>query len=213
MILLQVFNRLLGTHNNESGVPHTSPITPAELLIALHNVDPNKAELKTVIKGTNLLEYKISLFQKQVLIVIIYFYSHIPLFCGETNIYARNGGCCNATSYGNDTAPHVTDANSNTEFSTIPKIKWIRYEYTSAVNSQTSLETAKSLGGFRKMLRTYATAKFRSHFTTSSSTIGRGSKNGKQSASTFVGACGSICRKSGTFINLILHYTLLTKRV
>lgn len=51
MVLLQVFNRLLGTHNNESGVPHTSPITPAELLIALHNIDPSKAELKTIIKG------------------------------------------------------------------------------------------------------------------------------------------------------------------
>lgn len=48
---LQVFNRLLGTHNNEGGVPHTSPITPAELLIALHNIDPSKAELKTIIKG------------------------------------------------------------------------------------------------------------------------------------------------------------------
>lgn len=51
MILPQVFNRLLGTHNNESGVPHTSPITPAELLIALHNIDSSKAELKTIIKG------------------------------------------------------------------------------------------------------------------------------------------------------------------
>lgn len=51
LYFLKVFNRLLGTHNNDSGVPHTSPITPAELLIALHNIDPSKAELKTVIKG------------------------------------------------------------------------------------------------------------------------------------------------------------------
>lgn len=51
IIFCKVFNRLLGTHNNDSGVPHTSPITPAELLIALHNIDPSKAELKTVIKG------------------------------------------------------------------------------------------------------------------------------------------------------------------
>ena len=47
-VVKEVFNRLLGTHNNESGV---SPVTPAELLIALHTIDPNKAELKTVIKG------------------------------------------------------------------------------------------------------------------------------------------------------------------
>lgn len=28
-----------------------SPVTPAELLVALHNIDPSKAELKYVIKG------------------------------------------------------------------------------------------------------------------------------------------------------------------
>lgn len=45
----------MGNHNNESGVPGTSPITPAELLIALHNIDSSKAELKTVIKGVELV--------------------------------------------------------------------------------------------------------------------------------------------------------------
>ncbi|KAL6436704.1 hypothetical protein ACFW04_004857 [Cataglyphis niger] len=54
IVVKEVFNRLLGTHNNDSGIPHTSPITPAELLIALHNIDPSKAELKTVIKATSL---------------------------------------------------------------------------------------------------------------------------------------------------------------
>nr|XP_033334950.1 symplekin isoform X2 [Megalopta genalis] len=54
IVVKEVFNRLLGTHNNDSGVPHTSPITPAELLIALHNIDPSKAELKTIIKATSL---------------------------------------------------------------------------------------------------------------------------------------------------------------
>lgn len=54
IVVKEVFNRLLGTHNNDSGVSHTSPITPAELLIALHNIDPSKAELKTVIKATSL---------------------------------------------------------------------------------------------------------------------------------------------------------------
>jgi len=40
---------LLGTHSE--GLTHMSPLTPAELLIALHNIDPSKCELKTVIKG------------------------------------------------------------------------------------------------------------------------------------------------------------------
>lgn len=51
IVVKEVFNKLLGTHNSEGAAPHTSPITPAELLIALHNIDPAKAELKTVIKG------------------------------------------------------------------------------------------------------------------------------------------------------------------
>ncbi|XP_046607830.1 symplekin [Neodiprion virginianus] len=54
IVVKEVFNRLLGTHNNDSGIPHMSPITPAELLIALHTIDTSKAELKTVIKATSL---------------------------------------------------------------------------------------------------------------------------------------------------------------
>ena len=30
----------------------TSPVSPAELLIALHSVDPTKVDVKTIIKGT-----------------------------------------------------------------------------------------------------------------------------------------------------------------
>lgn len=29
----------------------TSPVSPAELLIALHSVDPSKVDVKTIIKG------------------------------------------------------------------------------------------------------------------------------------------------------------------
>ncbi|XP_023289032.1 symplekin [Orussus abietinus] len=54
IVVKEVFNRLLGNHNNDGSIPHTSPITPAELLIALHSIDPTKAELKTVIKATSL---------------------------------------------------------------------------------------------------------------------------------------------------------------
>lgn len=50
-ITFQVFNRLLGTHDNETGVLHTTPVTPAELLIALHTMEPVKGDLKSIIKG------------------------------------------------------------------------------------------------------------------------------------------------------------------
>ena len=35
----------------ESGTNFQSPLTPAELLIALHNIDPSKCDMKTIIKG------------------------------------------------------------------------------------------------------------------------------------------------------------------
>ena len=34
-----------------------SPLTPAELLIALHNIDPNKCDMKSIIKGSVPLAY------------------------------------------------------------------------------------------------------------------------------------------------------------
>ena len=30
---------------------YSSPLTPAELLMSLHNIDPNKCDMKTIIKG------------------------------------------------------------------------------------------------------------------------------------------------------------------
>lgn len=71
IVVKEVFNRLLGTHNNESGVPHTSPITPAELLIALHNIDPSKAELKTVIKATSLCFAEKQIYTQETVAVVM----------------------------------------------------------------------------------------------------------------------------------------------
>ncbi|XP_066581188.1 symplekin [Prorops nasuta] len=71
IVVKEVFNRLLGTHNNDSGIPHTSPITPAELLIALHNIDPSKAELKTVIKATSLCFAEKQVYTQETVAVVI----------------------------------------------------------------------------------------------------------------------------------------------
>ncbi|XP_033207446.1 symplekin [Belonocnema kinseyi] len=71
IVVKEVFNRLLGTHNNDSGVPHTSPVTPAELLIALHTVDPNKAELKTVIKATSLCFAEKQVYTQEIVALVI----------------------------------------------------------------------------------------------------------------------------------------------
>lgn len=47
MVIREVFNRLLGLHGE-------SPITPTELLVALHLIDPAKADLKATMKATSM---------------------------------------------------------------------------------------------------------------------------------------------------------------
>ncbi|KAL0829046.1 hypothetical protein ABMA28_003914 [Loxostege sticticalis] len=50
VVVKEVFNKLLGLQNpNEE-----SPVTPVELMIALHLIDPSKADLKYIIKATAL---------------------------------------------------------------------------------------------------------------------------------------------------------------
>jgi symplekin len=49
IVVKEVFNRLLGINSETADMP--SPITPAELLVALHTIDNSVCELKLVIKG------------------------------------------------------------------------------------------------------------------------------------------------------------------
>ncbi|XP_058793524.1 symplekin [Phymastichus coffea] len=71
IVVKEVFNKLLGTHNIEGGATHTSPITPAELMIALHTIEPNKAELKTVIKATSLCFAEKQIFTQDIVAVVM----------------------------------------------------------------------------------------------------------------------------------------------
>jgi len=50
VLYLSASNGLCAGHQN-----FMSPITPAELLIALHGIDPTKVDVKTIIKGMTLL--------------------------------------------------------------------------------------------------------------------------------------------------------------
>lgn len=52
IVVKEVFNRLLGGHSDAN---YTSPLTPVDLLIALHNIDPAKCDMKTIIKGVLML--------------------------------------------------------------------------------------------------------------------------------------------------------------
>ncbi|KAK9503177.1 hypothetical protein O3M35_011802 [Rhynocoris fuscipes] len=69
IVVKEVFNRLLGS-SNEVGA-YSSPITPSELLIALHTIDPTKCELKTVIKATSLCFSDKQAYTQEVLAVVM----------------------------------------------------------------------------------------------------------------------------------------------
>ncbi|KAG8237770.1 hypothetical protein J437_LFUL017085 [Ladona fulva] len=60
---------MLGTHSE--GSSYTSPLTPAELLIALHNIDPSKADMKTIIKATSQCFAENQVYTQEVLAVVM----------------------------------------------------------------------------------------------------------------------------------------------
>ncbi|CAI9618418.1 unnamed protein product [Staurois parvus] len=53
IVVKEVFNRLLGTQHGDV-TSSMSPLTPGDLLVALHNIDSSKCDMKSVIKATNL---------------------------------------------------------------------------------------------------------------------------------------------------------------
>lgn len=68
IVVKEVFNRLLGVHGQENFV---SPLTPAELLIALHGLDMTKVDMKTIIKACNLCFAEKSIYTQEVLAVVM----------------------------------------------------------------------------------------------------------------------------------------------
>ncbi|XP_064621596.1 symplekin-like [Lineus longissimus] len=69
-VVKEVFNRLLGGHG-DSSVGYASPLNPAELLVALHNIDPLKCDMKTIIKATNLCFAEKTVYTQEVLAVVM----------------------------------------------------------------------------------------------------------------------------------------------
>lgn len=68
-VVKEVFNRLLGTHSES--LSHSSPLTPAELLVALHVIDPKKCELKIIIKATTLCFAEKQAYTQEVLAMVM----------------------------------------------------------------------------------------------------------------------------------------------
>ncbi|ODN04325.1 Symplekin [Orchesella cincta] len=70
VVVKEVFNRLLGIHV-DAKTQHASPITPVELMVALHNIDMSKCDMKTVIKATSLCFNETEVYSPEVLAVVI----------------------------------------------------------------------------------------------------------------------------------------------
>lgn len=70
IVVKEVFNRLLGTQHNE-GTSSVSPLTPGDLLIALHNIDSTKCDMKSIIKATNLCFGEKNVYTSEVLAVVM----------------------------------------------------------------------------------------------------------------------------------------------
>ncbi|XP_069042556.1 symplekin [Lepisosteus oculatus] len=70
IVVKEVFNRLLGTQHSE-GSSSVSPLTPGELLIALHNIDSSKCDMKSIIKATNLCFGERNVYTSEVLAVVM----------------------------------------------------------------------------------------------------------------------------------------------
>ncbi|KAH1013541.1 hypothetical protein HUJ04_002523 [Dendroctonus ponderosae] len=64
VVVREVFNRLLGLHGE-------SPITPTELLVALHLIDTSQVDLKTVIKTVSLCMQEKQVYTQEVLAVVL----------------------------------------------------------------------------------------------------------------------------------------------
>ncbi|XP_067113761.1 symplekin isoform X1 [Osmerus mordax] len=99
IVVKEVFNRLLGTQHSE-GSSSMSPLTPGELLIALHNIDSTKCDMKSIIKATNLCFGEKNVYTSEVLAVVmqqLMEQSPLPMLLMRTVIqsltmYPRLGG-------------------------------------------------------------------------------------------------------------------------
>ncbi|KAL0994032.1 hypothetical protein UPYG_G00116950 [Umbra pygmaea] len=99
IVVKEVFNRLLGTQHSE-GSSSMSPLTPGELLVALHNIDSTKCDMKSIIKATNLCFGERNVYTSEVLAVVmqqLMELSPLPILLMRTVIqsltmYPRLGG-------------------------------------------------------------------------------------------------------------------------
>jgi len=71
VVVKEVFNRLLTAPTSVDGALSTSPLGPADLLVALHDIDLEKNEMKTVIRATGFCFAQPQIFTQEVLALVL----------------------------------------------------------------------------------------------------------------------------------------------
>lgn len=69
-VVKEVFNRLLGSFQTESATQLDPPLSPAELLVALHTIE-SKSDVKAVMKAINICFSEKQIYTQEVLAVVI----------------------------------------------------------------------------------------------------------------------------------------------
>lgn len=69
VVVKEVFNRLLGLTADFHNAP--LPVTPTELLVALHTIDPAKVELKFIVKATSLCLAEKDTYTHEILAIVL----------------------------------------------------------------------------------------------------------------------------------------------
>ncbi|XP_046643772.1 symplekin-like [Daphnia pulicaria] len=69
-VVKKVFGRLLGTVGDSSAT-YPSPLSPTELLIALHNIDSAQCDMKTIMKATSICFMERGVYTQEVLAVVM----------------------------------------------------------------------------------------------------------------------------------------------
>ena len=71
VVVKEVFNRLVTAPAPSDGVHSSSPLGPADLLIALHDIDVEKTDMKSVIRATGICFAQPLIFTQEILALVL----------------------------------------------------------------------------------------------------------------------------------------------
>ncbi|XP_057331847.1 symplekin-like [Microplitis mediator] len=71
LVVREIINRLSFAANRDMDQSRNSPLTPADLMIALHNLKPSEVDLKTLVAGTGLCFAEKEIFTQEILAIVI----------------------------------------------------------------------------------------------------------------------------------------------